>query len=319
MFNPLVSLADTMIGDRARFASAGSPARALRRLDRVRISAGRPRRRGHCGSRRVLRANVRSPRRAVGRRLRRRRGPPLHAGTASLGAVPRDLRRQAHPAPRARDDRRGRGRSRPRSRSRSSVTGSSRRCSGARPPTSPASRGSTYEELPDLLPERGLCPRHLRNGRQGGSGDSQQGVPGDRLRRPRSSRPTRPPPASSSPTGRTRVLVPPGDATALADAVRRLAADPVLARANRAGGTADLRDPRLARTCSVRRGGRCSSAPSPHEPSAASAPRRSRPRHSRSGSRPSRSCSSAHSGRAGSTSATSRRRSGRPRTGIRCR
>ena len=67
VFNPLVSLADTLVGDRGRFEAGSLPARVLARDRPPRAEARRPRRRRHRGERRLPRRARRAPAR-TGRR-----------------------------------------------------------------------------------------------------------------------------------------------------------------------------------------------------------------------------------------------------------
>ena len=115
--------------------------------------------------------------------------------------------------------------------------------------------------------------------------------------------------------GESALLVPPGDPEALAAALRRLAADPDLARRLAEGGLAAYASAR-ARTCSARAGARCSSALA-REARARCSGRRS-PR-TRPASRRSRPPPPRVQRPAASTSGTWCRPSGRPRTATRSR
>ena len=115
--------------------------------------------------------------------LRRRRGPALSSGLAAGATVPRPVRRQADPSARARDHPRRRL-----ARLRDPV--SRRR---ERPARAPSRRAAAQRRLGAVGrvrgpsrrdPVRGLCARHLRNRCEGGPGDPEQGIPGDRLRHP---------------------------------------------------------------------------------------------------------------------------------------
>ena len=181
IFNPLVSLFDTLVDDRQRFRR-GSPGagvvrivdrRAFRRADRVVADTD-----AHAEFFRDEFGLAAGPGRGV---LRRRRGQALPARLAAGGPVPRALRRQADPPPRSRDDprccRARAGDSVPRRRQRPA------RASPRRPARErrlgPVGR---LRRPAERDPGGRLCTRHLRNDGQGRAGDSQQGLPGDRLR-----------------------------------------------------------------------------------------------------------------------------------------
>ena len=101
VFNPLISLHDTLVGDRSRFRRrAVHGARPLGRRPPG-AAALRPRRRRHRRQRRLPRRARRAPARARAGLPGRRRGPPLPRGLAAGRAVPRPLRRQADPVARA--------------------------------------------------------------------------------------------------------------------------------------------------------------------------------------------------------------------------
>ena len=104
IFNPLVSLHETLVEDRGRFAAGSPAAGVLRQIDRLRAATRRSRRRRHGGERAPSRRAGRARRRAARGLLRRRRGAPLPARLAAGAGVPRPLRRQADPAPRPGDD-----------------------------------------------------------------------------------------------------------------------------------------------------------------------------------------------------------------------
>ena len=119
--------------------------------------------------------------------------------------------------------------------------------------------------------------------------------------------------------GESALLVPPGDAEALAAALRRLAARPGAGAAPLRRRPRRLRGAARARTCSAAAGASWSSRRSrARDPARARCSgRRSPP--TRPASRRSRSCATAPSRPAASTSATWCRRSGRRRTATRCR
>ena len=113
VFNPLVSLHDTLVGDRKRFRPWSPAARHAAARRPGRVPRRRPRRGGHGGARRVLPAGVRPPRAdRVDVALVGAEEALFRPGLAAARAVPRALRREADPAPRARHDPR-RGRPRP--------------------------------------------------------------------------------------------------------------------------------------------------------------------------------------------------------------
>ena len=167
-----------------------------------------PRRRPTCAS---ARADSSSPTRKLTRSssATRSASPPSGSRSASSAprsassdpgwraetAVPRAVRRQADPAARARDDPRRCG-----ARPRGPVPDRRERAAraAARRPPRPTSTGAwvEYERAARASCTRGLCARRLRHVRQGAARDSQQGLPGARLRRRPWSQRTRPPRAS---------------------------------------------------------------------------------------------------------------------------
>ena len=146
LFNPLVSLADTLVSDRGRFRAGSLPARALAARRPPRAPRRRRRRRRH----RAARAVPRRARRSRARRglLRRRGRARLPTGPATRRVHARALRRQADPAARPGDDpRRGAARARA-SVPRSSAAASSTHSSSAAPRTSSGCRGSSTNDSP---------------------------------------------------------------------------------------------------------------------------------------------------------------------------
>ena len=112
VFNPLVSLADTLVGDRRRFRPGSLAARVLARDRPARIPQRRPRRRRH-----ATRTRSSSPSSAGLAVVSRSASSAPRSGcsgrTGHAGARSRALRRQADPAAGHRDDPRGSARSRP--------------------------------------------------------------------------------------------------------------------------------------------------------------------------------------------------------------
>ena len=211
VFNPLVSLADTLVEDRARFAPGS--------LRRTRVA--------RCRSRGVPRSPISSiadteahaelfrelgatTRRGLPRRRRRAR---LRAWLAATARVQRVVRRQADPPARAGDDSRGRapraGSAVPRRRQRP-ARGAVARTDGER---GLADVGGVRAPAGGASP-RGLRARHLRNDAEGTACHPEQGVPGARVRRPgdhrrhagraRTARATARARSSSHPATRTR-------------------------------------------------------------------------------------------------------------------
>ena len=107
LFNPLVSLHETLVEDRARF-SAGSPAAGvLRQVDRLALRRADLVVADTAQNARHLAELAELARRTACGLLRRRRGAPLPARVAAAAGLSCALRRQADPAPRRRDDPRG--------------------------------------------------------------------------------------------------------------------------------------------------------------------------------------------------------------------
>ena len=123
----------------------------------------------------------RAARGTAGRLLRRRGGAALPAGVAAGGALPRALRRQADPAPRARDDPGGRA-----PRARDPVSRRRQRPARRAPRRAPAER--RVDRLGRLRaaaggePARRLCARRVRHLGEGRPRDPEQGLPGARVR-----------------------------------------------------------------------------------------------------------------------------------------
>ena len=267
VFNPLVSLADTLVADRGRFRRG-----SLRGARAARASTG-----ARCGSptsssptprrTRDFLADARRAAARAGRRLLRRRGgaavPPR---LAPAGAVHAALRRQADPAARTRDDSRGgapgagapfrivgcgqldallaRAARRTSSRCPGSSTSSCRRSSSG-PAARSASSGPRPRRARD--PEQGVPGARLR--RAARHGRHAGGARAARRRRERAARP------AGRPGGAGRGAAP-------ARGGRGARAALVARRAGR------LRARRRARRCSARAGARCSSEPSRLRPRA---------------------------------------------------
>ena len=213
VFNPLVSLGDTLVGDRGRFRPGSRPRGRSRRVDRTR-SAGRisswptPRR-----TPTISPACAGSPRERVEVCFVGAEERLFRPGWQRAGAVHRPLRRQADPAARPRDDARGGARSRPRSRFR--VVGSGQLEAHPRRPAGRTSSGSQwveYERLPDELQAAGCAL-----GIFGTSAKAARVIPnkafqalacGTPLDHRRHARPR----GSCSADGESALLVPPGDA-----------------------------------------------------------------------------------------------------------
>ena len=154
-------------------------------VDRRRVPARRSRRRRHRGPRAVLPA-ASSACATSGSRSRfvGAEDSALPAGLAAARAVPCALRRQADPAPRARDDpRRGRARARdPVPRRRRRPARAAPRASGRR--TSTTCPGSTTTSSRRRSRRAGCALGIFGTGDEGGARDPEQGLPGARLRAP---------------------------------------------------------------------------------------------------------------------------------------
>ena len=256
VFDPLVSLYDTLVTDRGRFRRGGPAASVLQRRRPPRLRRRGPRRRGHRAARARSSASVRASRRS-GRGLPgRRRGPalpprrqppapfhalfvgkliPLHGLETILAA--------AALAPEIPFRIVGSGQL------EQLLDGAAReRHLGAVDRV----RGAAWR-----APAGRLRARGLRHGREGGERDPEQGLPGARLRHAAVTADT--PAARELLTdGKDALLVPAGDAAALADAVRSARTRHRARRARSGGGPRDLRGARergrarrtLARRCS---------------------------------------------------------------------
>ena len=198
----------------------------------ARLPQGGRRRRRHRGARAVLSRGVRPRARASGGVLRRRRGSPLPARPSAGGAVPRPLRGQADSPARARDHSRGcRARAR-RSRFASSAAASSSRSSPSGPRTSSGCRGSS------TTTSRARSGRPAaRSGVFGTSAKAGRVIPNKAFQALACATPlvTAATPGAHEllTDGQDALLVPAGDPSALAAAVRRLAGDAALARPDR--------------------------------------------------------------------------------------
>ncbi len=223
-------------------------------------------------------------------------------GLATGNAVSCALRRQADPAARPRDDPRRR-----RDRTRGSVPGRRQRPARASPRRSARERrvGSLgrVRGSPERDPGRRLRARHLRDDRQGGAGDSQQGLSGDRVRdaahHRRHARRARAP--DRRPRRAARAARRPGCPRG-----RRAAAGHRPRLRRRASAPRAGRPTRLARArpCSELAGAHCSSGRSQARDPAARASLRSRWARSPPGCRRSRCSNSRRSRPAASTSGT---------------
>ena len=163
VFNPLVSLHDTLVDDRGRFGP-GSPRRARPPPDRPhRAQPRRPRRRRHGGERALPRRARRAAARSASPSASSAPRSGSSAPAGSRRRVPRALRRQADPAARARDDPRRRaarpGAPVPRRRQRPARA----RCSTSGPPNVDWIQWVEYEQLPDELQRGRLRARRLRD------------------------------------------------------------------------------------------------------------------------------------------------------------
>ena len=107
LFNPLVSLHETLVEDRGRFAAGSPAAGVLRQVDRLALRRADLVVADTAQNARHLAELAELARRTAGGLLRRRRGAPLPARVAAAAGLSRALRRQADPAPRRRDDPRG--------------------------------------------------------------------------------------------------------------------------------------------------------------------------------------------------------------------
>ena len=104
VFNPLVSLSETLVDDRGRFARGSPPASVLRHVDRIALRRADLVVADTTQNARFLAELGRDPPRSGGGVLRRRGGSALSTGLAAARALPRSLRGEADPAARARDD-----------------------------------------------------------------------------------------------------------------------------------------------------------------------------------------------------------------------
>ncbi len=110
VFNPLVSLSDTLVADRGRFRDGSLPARTLARIDRRALRSADLVVADTRANAEHL-AELAEPPAARNRGLLRRRGgAPLRARLGARGAVHRALRREADPTARPGDDSRRRPR-----------------------------------------------------------------------------------------------------------------------------------------------------------------------------------------------------------------
>ena len=149
VFNPLVSLHDTLVGDRARFRPALAGGRDPARDRPRRVPRRRPRRRRHGGARVVLPERLRAAARSA--------SPSRSSGPTSRSSGPDGIRPEPFhalfvgkliPLHGARDDPRSGG-ARPRGPvPRRRATASSRRCSSDGRPTSCTCRGSRTRSCP---------------------------------------------------------------------------------------------------------------------------------------------------------------------------
>ncbi len=183
VFNPLVSLADTLVADRGRFrprlaagprCSPPSTDSSLRAADLVVADT-----RAHADRFAELAGLPAGADRDL---LRRRGGADLPAGLGRPERFTCLLRREADPAARPGDDPRRRPGSRPSSRSGSSGAASSTRCSQNRPANVEHVPWVEYERLPDELHRAGCALGIFGRVGEGGAGDPEQGLPGARVR-----------------------------------------------------------------------------------------------------------------------------------------
>ena len=250
-----------MVGDRGLMSERSLRARALRAIDRRAFRAADLVVADTAAHAAVLRSAVRHSGGATGRLLRRSRGSPVSTRRALGRRVHRAVRRQAHPAPRGRDDpSRGVRMSRdcvPHRRERPARP-SPRRDPGER---SSRARGWSTTDFP-------ICtaPRDARSAssarRKGRTRHPEQGLPGSRDGNAARSRATRQPARELLEDGRDALLVPPGNPEALAQAIRRVASDPGLVLEHRRTREDDIRGERV-RDGARRTGGEsCSSGSS---------------------------------------------------------
>jgi len=236
VFNPLVSLSDTLVGDRSRFRPGSVPARLLEAVDRRAFRAANlvvadtsaqaeffltlgARRVDVCfvgAEERVFRPDWRPPddfsALFVGKLI------PLHGLETVLAAA----------------------RLAPEIRFRVVGSGQLDRLLAGRPPNVEHIPWVAYEHLPDEL-----CRASCALGAFGTSAKAQRVIPNKVFQALASGTPvvTADTPAAREllRDGESALLVPPGDAAALADALRRLAADPALGAAVSEDGLAAYR------------------------------------------------------------------------------
>ena len=258
VFNPLVSLSDTFVADRGRFRDGSLPARALRAVDRHALRAADlvvADTRANADHLAEL-ADLRPDRVEVC--VRRRRGAALQAGLGGRAAVHRALRGQADPASRrGNDPRRGAGGPGAAVADRRQWPARITRSKGSRPTWS-GSAGSSTSSCPRSCTEPARA-RNLRDLRQGAAGDSEQGLPGTRLRH--AARYRRYPRCSRA--ARTRTERAPRPAGRPDSAGRRAAqarsrsgarASPRRRRPSGLRGAGERAGPRRAMACSARAG-----------------------------------------------------------------
>ena len=181
VFNPLVSLADTLVSDRGRFAADSRAAQVLRAVDRAAFRAADLVVADTAAQAAFFEELGRATCRGL---LRRRGGTALHARLAAAGRVHVSLRRQADPAARARDDPRGgaagAGASLPRRRQRT-ARAAARRAAGQRR----VARLGRVRAAARRAARLRLRARHLRHVAEGAARHPEQGVPGAGVRRAR--------------------------------------------------------------------------------------------------------------------------------------